>query len=593
LRGPTNIPGTGNNNTLSQVNGREDLINYFPLYLDIAQLVKFLPPSEYSYQLSQADAAVNVVYTDLKPAQVGGFLTNTNTTGSLYDNTSALATASKVHVLPSGVPIDESWINSIGDTNSAGGVILIDGVAKTTNPLVLSVTVGSQQVASIQFPLSIDKIGNMYRWVNLRGATGGSTAVSSKTNIPSNYPDTYTDNKMVIFVHGYNVSETQSTAWFAEAFKRLYQSGAKSMFTGIAWNGNMSQTALAGGNTPNYWINVDNAFGTVAALSNAVSSLPGTNKIIIAHSLGNMLVSSAINDLGINVSNYFMLDAAMPTEGFDQTTFGNLNMIFTGANSFIDGITINIPDPGWKNYNNNLWASYWYSLFTTSDGRYKLTWKGRFTNVGNVVNFYSTGEEVLNNPSSGTVGNPGAELAWADQELSKGTLLQGIASGVGYIGSRGQARTITQGGWGFNSTWESTSVQPTGDYNYIPKSPQSANNLTTNQLQTNPFFTPFSDSNLTGPNGSAEASRYTIRAKVLGEAIPALSYAVGRNSVGAFGPENQNNFDMVNLEDGWPQERKANQQHRAIDWFHGDSKDVAYPFTHRLWESFVKQGQLN
>jgi hypothetical protein len=80
---------------------------------------------------------------------------------------------------------------------------------------------------------------------------------------------------------------------------------------------------------------------------------------------------------------------------------------------------------------------------------------------------------------------------------------------------------------------------------------------------------------------------------VLGEAIPALSYAVGRNSVGAFGPENQNNFDMVNLEDGWPQERKANQQHRAIDWFHGDSKDVAYPFTHRLWESFVKQGQLN
>jgi hypothetical protein len=118
---------------------------------------------------------------------------------------------------------------------------------------------------------------------------------------------------------------------------------------------------------------------------------------------------------------------------------------------------------------------------------------------------------------------------------------------------------------------------------------QNANALTTDQLKTNTFFTPFTDSNLTGTNGNAEAARYTVRAQVLGAAIPALSLAVGAN---AFDPIiNTNNFDMMTLEDGWPSVRLASRTD-LNNWYHSDAKNVAYPFTHLLWQQIVNQGLL-
>ena len=45
------------------------------------------------------------------------------------------------------------------------------------------------------------------------------------------------------------------------------------------------------------------------------------------------------------------------------------------------------------------------------------------------------------------------------------------------------------------------------------------------------------------------------------------------------------------MEDGWPQSRLANNQ-RLNRWFHSDAKDVAYPFTHQLWQNIVNIGTL-
>ena len=52
-------------------------------------------------------------------------------------------------------------------------------------------------------------------------------------------------------------------------------------------------------------------------LAPAVNALPGT-KYIAGHSLGNILVSSAIKDAGLSVNAYFMLDAAVAMEAYDQ-----------------------------------------------------------------------------------------------------------------------------------------------------------------------------------------------------------------------------------------------------------------------------------
>jgi hypothetical protein len=82
-----------------------------------------------------------------------------------------------------------------------------------------------------------------------------------------------------------------------------------------------------------------------------------------------------------------------------------------------------------------------------------------------------------------------------------------------------------------------------------------------------------------------------VRAQVLGAAIPALSFAVGRNATGKFGKSGDTDMTMT-MEDGWPSVRPlmSDNIHRA--WYHSDSKNVAYPFTHLLWQQIVNQGLL-
>ena len=84
----------------------------------------------------------------------------------------------------------------------------------------------------------------------------------------------------------------------AEMFKRLWQSGSRSMFTAVTWYGNDSQSVVYLGNTPDYYSNVEHALTTAEVFKQSVSSLPGTSRFVAAHSLGNMLVSSAIAEHG-------------------------------------------------------------------------------------------------------------------------------------------------------------------------------------------------------------------------------------------------------------------------------------------------------
>ena len=64
--------------------------------------------------------------------------------------------------------------------------------------------------------------------------------------------------------------------------------------------------------------NVQNAFATVSALKNAMDGIDGP-KWFIAHSLGNMVVSAAAQDWGMQYERYFMLNAAVPVEAYDAT----------------------------------------------------------------------------------------------------------------------------------------------------------------------------------------------------------------------------------------------------------------------------------
>ena len=67
-----------------------------------------------------------------------------------------------------------------------------------------------------------------------------------------------------------------------------------------------------------YWA-ANNAFLTASNLA-VVNFIPG-EKVVMAHSLGNMVVSSAFADHGMVADKYFALNAAVASEAFDASLF--------------------------------------------------------------------------------------------------------------------------------------------------------------------------------------------------------------------------------------------------------------------------------
>lgn len=570
--GDSDVPGHSGgrfsraNYTDNHVNGRSDLLDFFPVWLDLKQTLDLLPPSSnVQYRLRQNDAALKAVYTGLTKEQAGSYLT---TEGSIYGpsfNQNACK-AGTFEVTTSGVVLAETFLNKIRNDETKG-ILMMEGAQATTKPLVLEIWKDGQNICEKEMPLNIDGVEKMYRWVNLRGMAGGDASRATDISEPANYPDSLGNGKQFIFVHGYSVSENGARAWNAEMFKRLYQSGSRAMFTAVTWFGNEGQwrerIPFAGGLTPNYYVNVINAFETSASLAAAVNGLPG-QKHIAGHSLGNMVVSSAINDHGLNVSAYFMFNAAVAIEAYKDTEIHPDQM----------------RNPVWQNYNDRLWASEWYQLFDRNDGRHALTWRGCFNNTSNFVyNYYSSTEDVLDN-GDGKLHNPLAtHWAWYNQEVRKGTTAAWLAAGD------------SEGGWGFNDAPDGgygTNIHAArGGFEWRRLGPAAAASLTDEQIRTNSFFTRFNNTELYGKNGSVVAQRPATRHQLLADALPALSNPTGRNALGSFDNRNRNlmSFRRGKYKDGnWPDPDER--------WRHSHIKEIAYPFNYAAFDKIVIDGGL-
>ncbi len=67
--------------------------------------------------------------------------------------------------------------------------------------------------------------------------------------------------------------------------------------------------------------NIVHAFETAAAFAATNAQSVSGNTTVIAHSLGNVLVSSAVQDHGFRPARYFMFNAAVPAEAFDASAW--------------------------------------------------------------------------------------------------------------------------------------------------------------------------------------------------------------------------------------------------------------------------------
>jgi hypothetical protein len=590
------------------VQGVRDLIDFFPVALDLKQLVTVLPPSTtVKYKLKQADDALRFVYTDLSRADAFKYLKD-------FDTANALKSADAHRITSDGWELDAAWLTQVGSADK--GVILVEGRNATTQPLVLSVEKDGAVIAEVKLYLSIGPVEQMFRHLNLHdrnlpglvGTMSGGTAQPEAMGDPTGFPDNpHSNDRWLIFVHGFNVGGQASRGWNAEVFKRFYWSGNKACFVGVSWFGNPDDAIL--GLPADYHLSVRNAMTTAPILAQEINALSGS-KTVVAHSLGCGVVASAIADHGMNVSKACFVDAALAKECFD----GRNTDDFTAENS---GMT---PD-AWRSYDRKWYSANWSDRFPSNDGRSKLAWRNRFVNATSAIyNFYSSTENVLSEytgevpvsvfttPLATTFG--GGAYTWVFQEKAKG-FRENYLFGLTHAGS-------TYMGWGMNIKDPLLSSDPlywklVGDMEQLErhiKSPGEIGTVSDAVLKRHPVFEPgwgvvgglqqeSPVSNISAvegapswifdlygaTSGNALAADPQNRAQLLAEGIPALTWAVGSHTTDAFEERNFNLAAQFADQTHWPRGQKENTS--LPDWRHSDVREAAYLFQYGLFDRLV------
>ena len=114
--------------------------------------------------------------------------------------------------------------------------------------------------------------------------------------------------------------------------------------------------------------------------------------------------------------------------------------------------------------------------------------------------------------------------AWSKQELFKGCALWYGVNAATFSGAE------IEGGWGINARYVANPLAS------IPLSGFNAfhfRNYTREDLVTSPLFTTFEDGRMASTN-ALDFADAELRAKMLGDAIPAESFAAGRNVLDGF-----------------------------------------------------------
>lgn len=467
--------------------------------------------------------------------------------------------------------------------NGGKGVLLVEGASPQARLELEIVDPYGEPILSKRLSLDVSPVEEMFNRVNLRG---GPAVVTPGTALPPS------NGKHVVFLHGLRVDPSMARAWWSEGFKKLWQSGSNARFHGVTWlsddgfpiNGIdiMDQGAFK------YHVNVCHAFDAAPHVRNYVNGLSG-QKVVMAHSLGNMVVSSAVAGHGMGVQKYFMLNAAVASEAFDSGLWSD--------NPDMSNVMVH---EAWRDYTSVCWSARYHEFFAgiTGDARGKLTWKDRFANMlaqTTVYNMFSAaqngpptaadGDEVFElyngTPSSVTWGTPSdpGRYSWHLQETHKGR-----------FGLLPDPAATSWAGWGFGNpsheVWEPdpSSGQMQMHIQYYYPDAAAAKAAPPEQLRDIPVFR-------TVPSAMfSSAIDIAARNEILAKGIPALSPAAGKTAIA---PDNIVNFNMnaAFKPDNGAWGRDDSHMHKKR-WLHNDMQNMAYFYTHKLFKTLVEEGGL-
>ena len=138
-----------------------------------------------------------------------------------------------------------------------------------------------------------------------------------------------------------------------------------------------------------------------------------------------------------------------------------------------------------------------------------------------------------------------------------------------------------EGGWGINARYVAN------PFAYVPLVGLSADyfaGCTREDLIRSPLFTSFDDARMSSTN-ALNIVDYGLRAKMLGDAIPAESFAAGANATEGVGGNYNMQCDTPN---GWPADRCDETSAGVVmRWLHSDLKNVAFFYVHKLYLKIV------
>ena len=551
----------------ARVNGRRDLVDFMPVWIDLRDVFPPRMPQRLRAGLAwKLWGSGNAVWTSCGRESAGSFRTrDLGGCGVGLDEPAHAASVSRLGVWDM---VPAAFCQLLAGPNG-GGLFLFEGKFEDDGGLyVAGCSPTGKQLVQGWADLRLSKVEKMYRWLNLRDVCVENDRGESRLGEPVNRPDGSCDGLNFVFVHGFNVNAEEARANGAEVFKRLWQSGLKSMFTVVDWRGDDSQyTSLLtdlvfdGPICPDYYANVVHAFESAGPFASRCAALPGA-KVVLAHSLGNMLVSSAAVDHGLAYERYYMLNAAVAMEAYHPAAF---------AGPMVDRAWRKVP----KNYR----ATGWHGLFPPEDFRRGLSWKGRFKGLRNAVNCYSSTEEVLGNARSLQLTLMGS--VWKVQEMTKGTRYWDELNTL----TGGRTGILCEGGWGVNARYALNPYYYAAGYN------SSVQDLAVTDIIREPLFTPFRtesanmhDVALFRVPGAGASAR--LRARLLAAAIPAESFATGANRLSReAGIANMQLDGLANASGTWPSARTS---WRLREWRHSDMKNIAYFFVHPLYDRMVR-----
>ncbi|MBI5016004.1 MAG: hypothetical protein HZB55_11030 [Deltaproteobacteria bacterium] len=471
---PNDLPGQRDNDLDTKVNGFRDLIDFFPLYLNLNGALNLLPPEKgYTYRLRHADDAIGVLEPIAQSAH--GLHTLSRSAPYLYLRDLDISTSLLLHevrvVSRFGIQISGNFLQGIRDTGSETGIILIEGRDASSKPLLLDILKKGaiKPVQTFPFPLEIAGVEEMFGHRNMRSVAGGAGGRSDRyvddqhiDMAPPKMPFCMGGtNKALVWMHGYNVDGDHAAATYAEVFKRLFHSGFQGRFYGVSWFGDPPDGVPLLPPT-HYHQAVINAAATAKPYADFVKSLVGEVHLA-AHSLGNMVVGLAIqeNDL-TNFASYFAIDASVALEAYGQVSAVENLIRNDGSLNPNERSACMVNVEGWTNHEK--WTTYiaggqsrllpseWYKLFPAPDNRKDLTWRHRLWRVpsAKVYNFYSSTEEVLRSYTDDDILHNGSgplqAYAWVKQEKFKGRRIMGLPVDVGGASSN-------YCGWRFSFAW--------------------------------------------------------------------------------------------------------------------------------------------